>query len=195
MNMDSKKQLRNHILLKRNALSVQEIQEAGQSVLGLLKNVPEFIAAKRVFCYVSFRSEVPTSSIIEYCLQQGKQVYIPVCVSETKEMVIAKLDHQTEMSASNYGLLEPSLSSIFIGDRESLDIALIPGAVFDQRGYRIGYGAGYYDKFFAQSSRNIYKAALAFSFQLVEEVPKDEHDVPVNCIITEYGIIQCKNEK
>ena len=193
--MDSKKQLRSLILQERNKLSQHERLNAEQSVLAQLKEMPQFAEAKNVFCYVSFRSEIPTKQIIDYCLQQGKKVYIPVCVEETKEMIIAELHADTELTISGYGLSEPSLSSIFFGDREMLDIALIPGAVFDKSGYRIGYGAGYYDKFFAHTKKCIDKAALAYSIQLVDQVPTDSHDIPVDCIVTENGVIQCKKEK
>lgn len=195
MTREKKKLLRTAILEKRNALTQNEILEAVRLILDNLKNVKSFNDAKDIFCYFSFRSEVPTQAIIEQYWQQQKNVYIPVCVPETMEMVIARYTADTELVTVTYGLQEPAPDSLRIADRNLLDLALVPGAVFDARGYRIGYGAGYYDKFFSLSKKTIYKIALAYSFQIVEEVPRDKFDVPVDCIVTEKGIIYCGDNK
>ena len=193
MNINLKKQLRNEILKTRNLLSTDAIKQAEEQILSNLSKLSQFNAAKEIFCYFSFRSEVPTGSIISDCLSKCKNVYIPVTVNETKEMIISKYDFDTVLAPSSFGVPEPTSSSIRIGDRSLLDAAIMPGAVFDHSGYRIGYGAGYYDKFFALTPKNIYKIALAYSFQVIDEVPRDDHDVPVDCIVTEKEIIMCKN--
>lgn len=191
MIQDQKKLIRNSILEIRNSLTPDEIKEAEQLIIANLMKLNQFIQSQNVFCYLSFRSEVPTKGIISNCLQQGKNVYIPMCVNETKEMIISLYDHDVKLAASNYGVLEPTKDSIKIADRDILDIAIMPGSVFDLKGFRVGYGAGYYDKFFAHTKKKIYKIALAFSFQIVDEVPSDDFDIPVDCIITELGIVMC----
>ena len=188
---DQKKLIRTSILEKRNSLTTREIKEAEQLIINNLMKLNQFMQSQNVFCYLSFRSEVPTKGIIAHCQQQGKNVYIPVCVNETKEMTISLYDHEVNLAASNYGVQEPTKETIKIADRDILDTAIVPGAVFDSRGYRIGYGAGYYDKFFAHTKKKIYKIALAFSFQIIDEVPTDDFDIPVDCIITEQGIVIC----
>lgn len=189
---DQKKLIRTSILEKRNSLTLQAIKEAEQLIIYNLMKLNQFIQSQNVFCYLSFRSEVPTNGIIGYCQQQGKNVYIPVCVNETKEMIISLYDHEVNLVASNYGVQEPTKETIKVANREILDTAIMPGAVFDSRGYRIGYGAGYYDKFFAHTKKEIYKIALAFSFQIIDEVPADDFDIPVDCIVTEQGIVMCR---
>lgn len=188
---EQKKLIRTSILEKRNSLTAQEIKENELLILDNLMKLNQFVQSKNVFCYLNFRSEVPTKGIIEYCQQQGKNVYIPVCVNETKEMIISLYDEDVLLASSKYGVAEPTPDTIKIADRNTLDIAIMPGAAFDNRGYRIGYGAGYYDKFYAHTSKQIYKIALAFSFQIIEEVPKDDYDIPVDCIVTEKGIVIC----
>jgi 5-formyltetrahydrofolate cyclo-ligase len=188
---DQKKLIRTSILEKRNSLTPQQIKEAEQLIINNLMKLNEFIQSQNIFCYLSFRSEVPTKGIIAHCQQQGKNLYIPLCVNETKEMILSLYDHEVKLAASNYGVQEPTKETIKIANREILDIAIMPGAVFDTRGYRIGYGAGYYDKFFAHTNKKIYKIALAFSFQIIDEVPADDFDIPVDCIVTEQGIIMC----
>lgn len=194
MNLDRKKRLRNEILKVRDQLSAEAIKRAEQQILYNLSKLPQFKAAQQIFCYFSFRSEVPTNQLITNCLKEGKNIYIPITVNETKEMLISKYDHNTELTPSSYGVPEPSVNSIHIGDRSTLDVAIMPGAVFDAEGYRIGYGAGYYDKFFALTQKNIFKIALAYSFQIIDKVPRDKHDVPVDCIVTEKEIIHCSRK-
>ncbi|MGB7604338.1 MAG: 5-formyltetrahydrofolate cyclo-ligase [Lutisporaceae bacterium] len=191
MSKEQKKQIRNTILKIRNSLTLQEIIEAEKLIVDNLLKLDQFIKSKNVFCYLSFRSEVPTTNIIKYCQQNEKNVYIPICNDDTKEMIISLYDKDVELIASSYGVQEASPETIKISDRNILDTALMPGAVFDIKGYRIGYGAGYYDKFYTHTDKQIYKIALAYSFQIVDEVPKDDFDIPVNCIITEKGIIMC----
>jgi 5-formyltetrahydrofolate cyclo-ligase len=188
-----KKLIRTSILEKRNSLTPQEIKDAEKHIKDNLMKLNQYIEAQNIFCYLNFRSEVPTKGIIEYCQQQGKNVYIPVCINETKEMILSLFDDDVRLAVSNFGVYEPTKETIKIADRNSLDIAIMPGAVFDTRGYRIGYGAGFYDKFYAHSSKDIYKIALAFSCQIIDEVPADDHDIPVDCIVTEKGIVMCRS--
>lgn len=188
---EQKKLIRTSILEKRNSLTSQEIKDAERLIISNLMKLDKFIQSHNVFCYLSFRSEVPTKNIIDHCGQQGKNVYIPVCVKETKEMIISIYDDEVKLAVSNYGVQEPTKETIKIADRNILDTTIMPGAVFDAMGYRIGYGAGYYDKFFAHTSKEIYKIALAFSFQIIDEVPIDDFDIPVDCIVTEKGIVMC----
>lgn len=191
MSKEQKKQIRNTILKIRNSLTLQEIIEAEKLIVDNLLKLEQFLKSKNVFCYLSYRSEVPTTNIIKYCQQNEKNVYIPICNDDTKEMIISLYDKDVVLIASSYGVQEASPETIKISDRNILDTALMPGAVFDIKGYRIGYGAGYYDKFYTHTDKQIYKIALAYSFQIVDEVPKDDFDIPVNCIITDKGIIMC----
>lgn len=194
MSREQKKLLRNKILEKRNSLTAQQIKEAERLIFNNLLTLDEYRSASNIFCYISFRSEVPTQAIIEYSKEQGKNIYIPVCVDETKEMIISKYDHDVLLEPSKYGVPEPSSDTIKISDRNILDAALMPGSVFDVRGYRVGYGAGYYDKFFSHTDKQIIKIALAYSFQVINEVPHDDFDVPVDCIVTEEGVIWCSRK-
>ncbi len=186
-----KKKIREDILRQRDALSMEAIRAAEEQIMHRLLQLREFIDAKQLFSYLSFRSEVPTFGIIEYCWDHGKAVTIPVCVQETKEMVLSYFDLNTKLETVKFGLREPSGDTLRFGNREHLDAALIPGSAFDRKGYRIGYGAGYYDKFFAHTQRKILKIALAYSFQIIDEVPRNSYDVPMDFIITEKEIIKC----
>jgi 5-formyltetrahydrofolate cyclo-ligase len=187
----TKKKIREEILKQRDSLSPDAIGAAKEQMMSQLLQLKEFIGAKQLFTYLSFRSEIPTAGIIQYCWQQGKSVTIPVCVGDTKEMVLSYYDKDSILTSVKYGLREPTLETLRFGDRDLLDAALIPGSAFDRRGYRVGYGAGYYDKFFSHTKKTIVKIALAYSFQVIHEVPKSSYDVPMDFIVTEKEIIEC----
>lgn len=188
---ETKKKIREEILKQRDSLSPDAIRAAEEQIMLQLLQMKEFADAKQLFTYLSFRSEIPTPGIIQYCWQHGKHVTIPVCVGDTKELVLSYYDRNSVLTKVKYGLQEPTPQTLRFGDRELLDAALIPGSAFDRRGYRIGYGAGYYDKFFGHTKKPIIKIALAYSFQVIDEVPKSSYDVPMDFIVTEKEIIRC----
>ena len=89
------------------------------------------------------------------------------------------------------GVLEPSPEVRIAMTPESFDLVIIPGVAFDRHGGRLGYGKGYYDRFLEQTCA--FRLAIAFDFQVIEKVPTEKHDVPMNGILTEAGIIEVNN--
>jgi len=123
--------------------------------------------------------------MIRQTLAEGKRVVLPKVTGKTLALVeIGNFDR--DVSPGAWGILEPDSGKPV----ELKDIALVvvPGAAFDLRGNRIGYGAGYYDKLLAQYRG--MTVALAFECQIVPDVPADSHDVPVRKIVTETRVIE-----
>ena len=137
----------------------------------------------------SFNSEGHTHEMIKDALR-NKTVIIPkVAHSELEPSVIIDFDN---LIPAKFGILEPiELMKIAY---KNIDLVLVPGIVFDKEGHRIGYGFGYYDKFLKKVPKAV-KVGLAFDFQIVDRIPAEEHDVPVDFIITEKRIIECKKNK
>jgi 5-formyltetrahydrofolate cyclo-ligase len=102
-----------------------------------------------------------------------------------------KINSLNNLKVSDYGVLEPEDNSeeVFAKD---MNLAIIPGLVFDLKGGRIGYGGGFYDRFFSNTNIDITKIALAYQFQILEELPLEDHDVSINNIITENGFNKVK---
>lgn len=143
-----------------------------------------FIKAKTVFIFVSFKSEVDTHKLIKYALASGKTVCVPKVNNINKTMEAIKINSFDEMRKSDYDILEPVLEENKINP-EIIDLVIVPGLAFDKNGGRVGYGGGYYDKFFTSGNIKAYKIGLAYSFQVVYEVPVNEHDVLLDGIITD----------
>ncbi|MDI6791146.1 MAG: 5-formyltetrahydrofolate cyclo-ligase [Thermodesulfobacteriota bacterium] len=188
--MATKAALRRRILNIRDSLPPLERKTCSETIAVRLMALPEWNQAKGVFLYVSFRSEVETQYIIEAALEQGKVVAVPYTDYERGVIVPSVLkDLKYDLAPRRFGLLEPKDTSLRPLSPEDIDITVVPGCVFDNRGGRIGYGMGFYDRFLPDLPGSSLKVALAYEIQIVPLVPLDAHDCLMDMIITEKRII------
>ena len=186
-----KKNLRKKILALRDAIPSEERRKKSASIHLHLFSLPEFVAAQSVAFFVSFKSEVLTESMIREALALPKVVAVPTTDLTNRRLLFSRIiDYTDDLVPGTWGIMEPHPDRVRPVAREEIDLVVTPGAVFDQRGQRIGYGGGFYDgllKSFHKPS-----VALAYAVQMVEEVPTvSGHDEPVDIIITEEGVIRC----
>ncbi len=153
-----------------------------------LFSLPEFKAARIVLFFASFRSEVDTGSMIRRALTFGKRVALPK-VTGAKLALYEIADWDNDVAPGAWGIPEPHENSPV--ELDEIDLILVPGAAFDGRGNRLGYGAGFYDKLLSSFTKTT--VALAFDTQIVPLVPTDPHDVPVIKIVTEKRVIDAKS--
>jgi 5-formyltetrahydrofolate cyclo-ligase len=186
-----KEAIRKQMLETRNNLTEAEVDRCSNDIFANLKQNSFFMNSKHIMIYLSFKQEVKTDPIISYCLNEGKKVYIPICIPETHELCISRITALEELKSGHFGIREPMPEYIRLSDSSLIDVVLIPGIAFDRNGNRVGFGAGYYDRFLKRLSPEATKAALAFSFQVVDVVPSDEYDIPVDYIVTEQATIKC----
>jgi 5-formyltetrahydrofolate cyclo-ligase len=192
-NIKAKKELLRHeMLAKRDALSAEERLGKSSEIVNRLLKQSDIIKAKNIFTYVSFRSEVNTHGMLDSFLDQGKAVSVPF-TDMNKKMIIPFIikSVKNDLVPGTFGISEPvaeKLCPMLDGD---IDIVIMPGAAFSDKGCRIGYGGGFYDRFLQKKSIPSY--ALAFDFQIIDEVPfSPEYDVKVDYIVTEKRIIETK---
>ena len=180
----------------RNELNGEQRRFYDEGILQQLMDTKEYQNCKRIFTYVSFQSEINTIDIIEKAFFQGKQVYVPKV--EGQDMEFYEIKSREGLVRSSYGILEPLggkeyrfiLAAATNNPKENL--MLLPGLAFDLQGNRIGYGAGYYDKYLEeQGADSFHKAALAYDFQVFESIPSEEFDIRADEIITPTRIYQC----
>ena len=178
-----KKEMRKQILEKRNSLTKEEIKEKSKLIEEKLFSLPEYKKAKTVSFFVSFGSEVDTHDMIKEALKE-KEVCVPVVQGDY--IALSKINGLGDLDKEGkYGILEPS--SIIEVDKEMVDLIIVPGVAFDKKGYRIGYGKGYYDNLLRDYKGNTI--GLCFALQMIGKVPVKEHDVRVKKVITEKEII------
>ena len=143
-----------------------------------------------LFIYVNFRSELETLELIQLCLSQGKRVAVPLVDASAVSMIPLQIqDPEKDLVPGYYGIPEPDpQKSLRVAARE-IDAAIIPGSVFDINGGRLGYGGGYYDRFLVNDAPQAKRVGFAFEMQVIENVPVQPHDQPLDILITEKRIV------
>lgn len=188
----SKEKVRKETLAARKAISTEELMDKSDSVTEKLLSTDLYKNANTIMAYIDFRNEVRTEKIIKTAIADGKRIVIPISIVETRQLVLSEIiNYDSELTAGAYGILEPLPEYLRETDPETVDLVLIPGVAFDERGYRVGYGAGYYDRFLEKVREDTSKIALAFELQMVDYAHEDSHDVPVDLIVTEDRIVKC----
>ena len=178
---ERKKRLRLSMKNRRSENENRDLKEER-----LVRYALELVGEKKsVFVYLSFSSEATTDKLVEALLSAGVAVYAPRV--EGKEMVAVPLDEDSDFALSDYGVREP-LGEAYEGEIEA---AIVPLLAVDPRGVRLGYGGGYYDKFFAKHPE-IFKVGYGYEFQIVDELPEEETDVRLNAIVTDVRVIKIR---
>ena len=191
--MSEKSAIRKAILESRNRLSAGEAEEKSRLIISRLMMLDEYTKSTVVMCYMSFGNEVQTGALVECILSEGKRVAIPLVVGipgGKREMMACEIrDTASELEPGTYGILEPRKDSAVILNPLEIDLVVVPGVAFDINRNRIGYGAGFFDRFLKSTGSSCKKIALAYEMQVLEQIPAEEHDIPVDMIITEERII------
>ena len=184
-----KKYIRKEILSIRNNMNQQEKQKSDTLIKESFLESDYYKNSKNIFIYISYSSEIDTKDIINTALNEGKSVFVPRTVFQTKVMDAVRIKSLDNLKKDKYGILEPSEDEPYLNP-DDLDLIVVPGVAFDREGGRTGYGAGYYDRYFKKLNKKISKVALAYDFQIINNVPMNNEDVRVDCIITEKEIIK-----
>ncbi|HUW22702.1 MAG TPA: 5-formyltetrahydrofolate cyclo-ligase [bacterium] len=197
---EKKRKIRQEFLKKRNNLSRDEIKSKSEKIEKELFSLPEFQRAKTVMFYVSFRSEVETEKMTRNALKLKKKIVIPVVHGE--KIVVSEIKNlKKELTKGSFGIKEPKKEFRRRVNQKEIDLVVVPGVVFDKSGGRLGYGRGYYDRFLRSKSirsrmsryRQCALIGLAFDLQIARKIPLVKRDMKVDKIVTESGIVDCKN--
>ncbi|MFO0813851.1 MAG: 5-formyltetrahydrofolate cyclo-ligase [Gemmatales bacterium] len=189
-----KQALREQAHALRNAQENKD--ELSQQIVAQFMATPEYAHAKTVLFYVDVRSEVRTRNSLTAALQSGKTIVIPWC-TEAVELALFRLESLDELAVGMYKILEPKPELRLLPEKQvdpkQIDLVMVPGVAFDRRGARMGHGKGYYDKLLENVRPGTPLIALAFECQIFPEIPVAPHDVFMNKIITEKGVLSPKS--
>lgn len=183
-----KNEIRTEIARKRRYLTEFQKRKLDNTIITRLKSSDEWKKAKNVLVYVSHKNEIDTAELIKSFIAK-KNIVVPKTHLKFNVLSLHQIDSVLDLVKGRYNLLEPHPNTTIVKPAD-IDLAIIPGIAFDKKGYRIGYGKGYYDRL----SRHLEcpKISLAYSFQIVDNVPAQAHDIPVDIIITENETISAK---
>lgn len=183
-----KRNIRKEVLMKRSKMKAEEKELKDNIILEKLFETNLYKNARNIFTYISFGDEINTIKLIERALKDNKNISVPKTYRETRTMNAIFIPCLKELKENHMGILEPIDDSIVI-KKEDIDLIIVPGAVFDKDFNRIGYGGGYYDRYLENIAYKNNKVVLAYDFQIVDKIEKEEHDVKVDIIITDKQIL------
>ncbi len=190
--LGSKNEVREKVLAARNGLSEDELSSKSDIITGRLVASEIFAGAGSILCFMDFRNEVRTGGIIKKCLQQGKRTALPLVFKNGTERSLAAYeikDLEKDVRKGTYGILEPCSERLMKVQSTEIDLVIVPGVAFDLRRQRLGYGAGYYDRFLNTLRQDCVKIGIAFDIQVMDIIPVEAHDMKMDAIITETRII------
>ncbi|MFY0545922.1 5-formyltetrahydrofolate cyclo-ligase [Brevibacillus sp. H7] len=185
-------------LLRRKKLGVraalsQEVRAiySCQAAKHLLAFEP-LAKSRAVLAFYPFREEIDIRPFLEAASKRGQEVWLPLTVPSERRMIPYRYTGPDVLRQGAYGIFEPDPSIAEQADLARLEAVIVPGVAFDRRGGRLGYGAGYYDRFLSLLSKKPLLIGCAFSCQLEEHIPMEPHDFRMDYIATEAGVRQAE---
>lgn len=177
--METKQAIRKRIFAARKNCTDEQVEGWSREITEKVTALPAFKRAKRILAYADYNHEVMTRFLIQEAWNMGKEVAVPKV--EGKDMVFYLLRDFGQLKPGYFGIPEPDEGET--ADWEDA-LMIMPGVAFDRENHRVGYGGGFYDRFLEKHPK-IERVAVAFSFQMVQEVPVEPTDIFPQIIVTE----------
>jgi 5-formyltetrahydrofolate cyclo-ligase len=183
----TKVELRAAALARRNALTPEHRLTAAEAIAARAFPV-DLLPVSIVAGYSPIRSEIDPLPLLQALARRGARLALPVVVARDRPLIFRSWSADTTLVRGYFGILEPPPDAAVLEP----DVVLVPLAAFDRAGHRIGYGAGHYDRTFAQlrRSKSFVAVGMAFSVQEIPQVPALQHDAPLDYIATEHETIE-----
>ncbi len=181
----SKEELRRKLREKRKSLESTEARRLSEDIANKLRELIKRTGARKVLLYSPVDGEPDISSLFPEIISEGK-LLLPKVTG--RNIIVCEIKDTSELKRGAFGILEPSeCRSVDISE---VELAAVPGIAFDREGYRLGFGKGFYDRLL-QNSR-AFKVGILYSFQLIDFIPRDPWDVPMDILITERETLDTK---
>lgn len=187
--MKTKVCLRRCMIARRAALSVAARRQKSATIARHVTGLAPFRASQTVMVYLALAQEVQTWRLIVEARRQHKRIVVPAVTEDALMAVVLPTD-TTQLRRGAYGILEPCANRVVVPPAD-IDFVVVPGVAFDRQGGRVGFGKGYYDRFLYQVAATARYCGLAFSAQVVSQVPRMPYDVCMHYVATEEGVVAC----
>lgn len=184
-----KTKIRESYIEKRRSLSIEEKKDLDNQVCERVIASSTYKNANVILAYMPKEDELDITSVLEKALLDGKKLALPNCDPETKNMDFYFVNSLSELSEGHYSILEPNTDNEMYDYENYKDkniICIVPAIVYDRKGFRIGYGGGYYDRYL--STFKGLKVGVAYFNHIISEVPKGKFDFAVDVLISERGV-------
>ncbi len=184
MEFTEKSRMRQAVLARRDALVAAHRQQRSQALCVRVLARDEWQRAQVILATVAMGSEPDTQWLLHRALEQGKTLVLPRVQRADKSLGLYAVQHLSQdLLPGVWGILEPNPQRCASIPLTQVDLILVPGVAFDHTGARLGYGAGYYDRMLARAECRARTLAMAFEEQWVPQVPMDDHDQRVHCVL------------
>ncbi len=180
--MNNKNAIRAEMKARRKAMPIAERNGKSDAIFHNIISSELIKNADTVMCYMSAFGEPSTSLFIERLTKSGKRIVLPV--TDPESGMITPSYFTGELGRGAFGIREPL--PCMVADIADIDVIIVPGIAFDRRGGRIGFGKGCYDRLLCNFGGVII--GVCYDFQLIDEIPRGEHDIDMDLIITETGV-------
>lgn len=183
---ETKHQIRTDILKTLESYTQEEFKEKSAIIETRLFEFANFLEAAVTLLYVPIGRQVPTASIIRRSMDYNKVVVLPAFESGSFQMHLMKIEHpDKDLVTGPRKIAQPDVSRCKVIPLERIDIAIVPGIAFDEKGGRLGTGGGYYDRLLPKLSITTRKVSIAFEDQIIPQVPMEPLDRFIDIIVTE----------
>ena len=192
---NTKAHLRARCLALRKALTPAQVAAASTAMADGLQQLEVYQRARLLHIYAASKdNEVETSGPIRQCLAGGKEVAVPVVRPGTRILKHALIQDLTQLQPGRWGLFEPTPDHLsWLEDLARIDLVVVPGLAFDRRGNRLGLGGGYYDRFLSRVAAP--KVGLIYRQLILDELPTETHDIPMDFVVTDTAAYCCAEER
>lgn len=181
---EQKKRLRAQIRAAERSLSPGERAQSDRLIVAHVLSLPEYQAARSLFCFVGTSREIDTTVILQDALRRGTILCVPLCTGPGK-MELRRIENLGQLRPGAYGILEPVPNAPQL-NLSQVDLSIIPCVSCDHLGHRLGQGGGYYDRFFSAGANRC--ALLCREILVRPSIPCEDHDVVFPMVITETGV-------
>jgi len=181
--------LRAKFMALRRAMTEAERIEKSEAIRQVVIATDQFHESSVIALYSPIRHEVDTEGIFHAARRLGKTTAYPLVSRERHALRFFSVDEPDRLIPGTYGIKEPDAYNAPEIAVHELDMILVPAVLLDMNGFRLGYGGGYYDRLLSDPSMRAHATAVVYDFQVVRRLPRQDHDVPVDRIITENRVI------
>ncbi len=189
---NERRRIRKERLKSMAELTAQERKRQSAEILRRVKELDEYKDAKSLFCFLSLPEEADTLPLVADALATGKEVYVPFCIPETKNLGVARItDPVADVTPGILNIPEPRSALRTGKDPQTIDFFIISGVAFDHELTRLGHGAGYFDRFLAPLKGKRPIVAVAFDEQICPyAIPRFDHDINPDKVVTSHALLE-----
>lgn len=184
-----KKDFRKNVLNIRKNKSESFISIKSKLILEKLLSMNCIKDSQNIMLYLDFNNEVKTDNLVNSLINLNKVVSSPITIVDSKELTPYRITNLNNLCVGAYGIREPNENTSIKIDLTDIDVVIVPAVAYDKNCYRLGYGGGYYDRFLSKLRMDAVLIGLAFDFQVFDSIPKEDHDVQLDYVVTESTIL------